>query len=157
MRRKDREITDIEKQLDVVKKCRICRIAMQDEYGLYIVPMNFGYKYENRKLVLYFHCAGKGRKIDALKKDPNVCVEMDCDHYLYAKNEDIACTYSFRFSSLIGTGTAYFAENREERITGLDAIMLHQTGRIPEYDEDMLKIVNVFRIELDDFTVKEHE
>ena len=57
MRRKDREITDIEEIRDIIEKCKVCRLAMQDEEGLYLVPLNFGYEFEEESLALYFHSA----------------------------------------------------------------------------------------------------
>lgn len=52
LRRKDREINETNELLQVIDQCKICRITMQDNEGLYIVPMNFGYIYENKQLVL---------------------------------------------------------------------------------------------------------
>ena len=52
MRRKDREITDIEEIRDIIEKCKVCRLAMQDEEGLYLVPLNFGYEFEEESLAL---------------------------------------------------------------------------------------------------------
>ena len=57
-------------------------MAVHDEEGMYIVPLNFGYTYEDDVLKLYFHSAGEGRKVDALAADPKVAIEMDTDHYL---------------------------------------------------------------------------
>ena len=42
MRRKDREITDFNEMLEIMKKCDVCRIALNDEEFPYIVPLNFG-------------------------------------------------------------------------------------------------------------------
>ena len=42
MRRSEREITDPEKLRQILDACKVCRIAMQDEQGLYLVPLNFG-------------------------------------------------------------------------------------------------------------------
>lgn len=47
-------------------------MAVHDEEGMYIVPLNFGYTYEEDVLKLYFHSAGEGRKVDALAADPKV-------------------------------------------------------------------------------------
>ena len=41
MRRKDREITDTQDILEVIKKCDVCRIALHDGDYPYIVPLNF--------------------------------------------------------------------------------------------------------------------
>ena len=42
MRRKDREITDREEILAIIRKCDVCRIALNDGDYPYIVPLNFG-------------------------------------------------------------------------------------------------------------------
>ena len=106
MRRKDRELTELADILQVIEQCRICRLAMSDAEGLYLVPMHFGYAYADGRLELYFHSAREGRKIDALRANPQVCFEMDCDMQVYAGNPEIPCTYSSRFLSVIGNGRA---------------------------------------------------
>lgn len=63
MRRKDRELTELGEILQVVERCKVCRLAMADAAGLYLVPMNFGYAYVEGRLELYFHSAREGRKV----------------------------------------------------------------------------------------------
>ena len=46
MRRSDRMITDREEIVDVLDSCKVFRMAVHDEEGMYIVPLNFGYTYE---------------------------------------------------------------------------------------------------------------
>ena len=43
MRRKDRHITQPDRIMSIIDGCSVCRIAMQDGEGLYIVPLSFGY------------------------------------------------------------------------------------------------------------------
>ena len=66
MRRKDREITDFHKMIEILNACDCCRIGLVDENEAYIVPMNFGYEVVDNSLTLYFHCAKEGKKLDAL-------------------------------------------------------------------------------------------
>lgn len=63
MRRTDREITDELEKINVIEECKVCRIGMNDDGNVYIVPLNFGYTYNDSRLVLYFHCAKAGRVI----------------------------------------------------------------------------------------------
>ena len=44
MRRRDREITDREKMLEIVAECDCCRLGLVDNGEAYIVPMNFGFE-----------------------------------------------------------------------------------------------------------------
>ena len=57
MRRKDREIQEFEEIIAVIKKCDVCRIAMNDGDVPYIVPMNFGVEVEGEQVFFFFHCA----------------------------------------------------------------------------------------------------
>ena len=50
--------------------------AMVDKGLPYVIPLNFGYKIEDNSLVLFFHSAREGRKIDILKEYNAVCFEM---------------------------------------------------------------------------------
>ena len=54
MRRSDREITDFEKMIDIVRDCDVCRLAINTDGAPYIIPLNFGMSVENGVLALYF-------------------------------------------------------------------------------------------------------
>lgn len=154
MRRKDREVKDIKELIQIIDQCKVCRIAMQDDAGLYIVPMNFGYIYENNQLVLFFHSADKGRKVNALKENKNVCFEMDCEHHLITADE--ACQHSYAFKSIIGNGNVAFIEDLEEKKAALSILMKHQTGKDFMFDNRMVHSVSVFKIVVQEFTGKYH-
>lgn len=155
MRRKDREVTDINELMKIIDQCKVCRIAMEDKDGLYIVPMNYGYSYKDNQLVLFFHSAKEGRKITALKDNSDVCIEMDCEHRLITGDE--ACQYSYSFKSIIGNGEAVFIDDVEEKKTALSILMKHQSGKDFSFDDRMVKGVAVFKIVVHSFTGKYHQ
>ena len=129
MRRKDREITGRENIEPILQACKVCRVAMTGTDGWpYVIPMNFGYTWDEDGLTLYFHGGVKGKKIDSLRADPRVCFELDCEEGLTGEG-DLACRYSYAFSSIVGYGRVEFAEDNEEKRQGLDVIMQHQTGK----------------------------
>ena len=72
MRRKDREVTDIHEIFKMIDNCPVIHIAMTDNGKPYVVALNFGYERQGDDLILYFHSAYEGRKIDILKKNPEV-------------------------------------------------------------------------------------
>ena len=82
MRRTDREVNNFDEIIKIVEKCDICRLALIDNDVPYIVPLNFGFTTENRKLTLYFHGADKGKKHELIKKNNHASFEMDCSHKL---------------------------------------------------------------------------
>lgn len=122
LRRKDREVKDINDLLQIIDKCKVCRIATQDKDGLYIVPMNFGYVYEDNQLVLFFHSAKEGRKINAFKENADICFEMDCDHQLITGEE--ACRFSYSYRSIVGNGRVVFIDDPEEKKYALCMFLL---------------------------------
>lgn len=115
--RKDREVTGKEGINAILRQCRVARLAFWDEEAPYIVPMNFGYDWQGELPVLYFHCAGEGKKLSLLEKCPKVGIEMDCGHQLVGEGK--ACSYGFLFQSIMGWGTAEKVESLEEKQHGL--------------------------------------
>ena len=72
MRRKDREVADLEGQLAILEQCPVCRVAINDPASgvPYLVPLNFGMAAGPQSLTLYFHCARAGHKYEAVKACP---------------------------------------------------------------------------------------
>jgi len=158
MRRKDREVTGESELREILEECKVCRVAMQDRDGLYVVPLNFGYFYQDGKLTLYFHCASQGRKLDAIRENDSVCIEMDCDHRL--QSGAAACNYTFGFKSIIGSGAAHPVEDPAEKMEGLRCIMRHMTGKEfnpDDFKTEMVQAVTVVRIDVMNFTGKFHQ
>ena len=152
MRRSDRAVTAPDAIQGILERCKVCRLAMLDGEGLYIVPMSFGYTFEGGRLTLYLHSAREGRKIRALSASPQVAFEMDGGHELVAG--DAPCAYSTNYESITGTGRAVFWQSAEEKIAGLRAIMAHQAGQEVDFTGPMVRNVAVFRIEADAYTAK---
>lgn len=151
MRRKDREITDRSEILSIIKKCDVCRLAMNDGKFPYIVPLNFGIQIENDQLYLYFHGATEGKKIDLLKSDTNVSFEMDCDHNFIFYDERMSCTMGYR--SVVGKGIAEILDD-SQKYDGLKIIMKHYHEEDFVFNKDMIKVTNVFRVKVVEMTGK---
>ncbi len=153
MRRAERAVTDFQEQLAIIKQCAVCRLAMVDGGQPYIVPLNFGYETEGERLRLFFHCADAGRKVDILRKNSAVCFEMDRDHALLPG--PVACGYSFRYESVVGTGTAVFLDRVEDKVRALSLLMRHMTGRDDfSFEENQLGKLLVFAVDARTLTAK---
>lgn len=76
MRRKARQINDVNDLRAVVEECTVVRLGIIDDEGMFIVPVNFGYDWDMArnggvavpKLSLWIHSAAKGRKADAFAR-----------------------------------------------------------------------------------------
>lgn len=75
MRRRDREITDISVMESIIRDSSVCRMGLCDGDRPYVVPMNFGY----RDGKVYMHSALEGKKLDIIRKNPDVCLEFETD------------------------------------------------------------------------------
>lgn len=155
MRRSDREITDKDELITLIEKYKVLRLAMCAERGLYIVPMNYGYEIQDRRLVLYLHSARTGRKIDILKESGEICFEMDGEHELITAENP--CKYSNTYESLVGYGTVEFLEGFEAKSYALNQIMKHQAGREFRFTESSVEGTAVFRINVTALSGKRHK
>jgi len=155
MRRKDKEITDTNEKLEIIAKCKFCRLGLSENNHPYIVPLNYGFSYDGGKLTLYFHGATEGKKIDIIRKNNNACFEIDCDTKLIEGEK--ACNYGYEFKSVIGFGKIVFLDTMDEKTAGLNYLMKQQTGEEVKHDfnEDALNRVAVFKMAVDEFTGKQ--
>jgi nitroimidazol reductase NimA-like FMN-containing flavoprotein (pyridoxamine 5'-phosphate oxidase superfamily) len=144
MRRKDREITELEKIVEIMKKCDVCRLALFDKEYPYIVPLNFGLKYEDEKVELFFHGANEGRKLSLLEDNNKVGFEMDCAHKLITG--DKACDYTMEYESVIGHGIVEIL-SEADKLSALDVIMKNYSKETKfEYNINYVKVVTVFKL-----------
>lgn len=157
MRRKDRLVTDPARIEEIVKKCGCCRIGFNDDGEVYIVPMNFGYEKDGENYTFYFHGMPVGRKVDLIKKSPNVGFEMDAGFQLMGEG-DVACKYSALFQSIVGTGVMSVVEDPEEKRKGLNLVMEYYTDRKDwEYEDWRIKGVAIFKLRVTELSCKEHQ
>src|SRR5664280_1690743 len=132
MHQKDREIKD-RKDIDgIIRRCRVCRLAMCDERQPYVVPLNFGYD----GCFLYFHAAREGRKIDVIRRNNRVGFEFDILHDIVIS--DKACNCSARYESVIGSGMAVIVDTIEDKIAALKWIMRQYENGARDFIEKKL-------------------
>ncbi len=153
MRRSDREIKDEKLIESFIAKEQIMRIAFYDDGEIYIVPINYGYTNDSGKYTFYFHGAKAGRKYELSKASPNIGFEIDGNYELL--EADVACDFSAKFQSVVGTGRLNIVEDRREKIKGLNILMRQMSGKSEwQYSEGMLNAVAVYRIDADKISCK---
>ncbi|MBQ9891145.1 MAG: pyridoxamine 5'-phosphate oxidase family protein [Firmicutes bacterium] len=149
MRRKDLEVTGKENIEAIFKRCRSLRLGMIADGKPYIIPMVFGYSWDEDGLFIYLHSGFKGRKAQALSEGALICFEMDIDEGLMGQGS-LGNTYTRAFSALMGEGVLEYAKNEEEKLEYFKNIMKHQTGRDEfSFESAYLAVTMVFRIKVD--------
>ena len=89
MRRKDREIKEFDGIIDVLSRCKVLHLALISEGKPYAVPVNFGFAIHEdkgqKKLVIYIHGAGEGKKLDAIRVNQRLCQAILYNRAVLAK------------------------------------------------------------------------
>lgn len=143
---KNRPIISTAENEAVILKCQTCNLAMVDPEGKpYVIPMNFGFAGD----YVYFHGSAKGKKVDVLKNQADVCIAFSTDHELRYVDEEVACSWSMRYRSVLVYGKAEFVEDPEEKIKCLNIIMAHYAERKFEYNAPAIREVMVFKVKVD--------
>ena len=152
MRRRDRQITDPAAIADLLSRCKVCRIAVTDRQGPYIVPLNFGYQLsESGALTLYFHSAQTGRKLSALQTCTGpVAFEMDCAHRLTAPGvgKEVGCTLGESRNMFIGLFLAPTVVAAAVKTAVLTSAVCQNLGYAvtPRWDEKRTDIIQAITL-----------
>lgn len=152
MRRKDREITDINKIEEIIASARYLHLGMFDGDFPYVVPLHYGYEIKDGNFVFYIHCAGEGHKLDCLRTNSNVFVEIDRGEKLVTA--DVPCKYGAEYESVMCRGKATIIEEPAEKCKALEILMKVQTGGAHKIDKKMADSVTVIRVDAESCTAK---
>ena len=150
--RREREVTDLNEIIGILDRAKIVHVGMIDGNMPYVIPMNYGYTMEDGKLTLYLHGATRGRKLDILRVNPNVFIEIDTD--IVPFEGPAACQYGICYSSIMGEGVAELVEDVEGKKKALTILMKTQTQKDFTFVDKMVGGVTVIKIRVSDYTAK---
>ena len=146
-------MTKRELQIKVIlDTAKVLHLGLAVDNEPYVVPMNYGYVMEGEKLTLYLHSAVQGKKLDMIQANPKVFFELDCDHQPF--EGVLPCQHGLAYSSVMGRGEAVFVEDVEEKMAAMTALMKTQTGKDFTFNERLVSIVTVIRIDVAEYTAK---
>ena len=150
MRKQNQEIKDKAVIEEILAKSEICRIAMIENGRPYILPFNYGY----RDFCIYIHSAPEGKKIELLKKNRNVCFEIEYKAELI--KDEKACKCSTRYRSVVGYGDVEIITDYESKMNGLDIIMAHY-GRNENniYEKKQVDFIVILKLFITEMTGKQ--
>lgn len=148
---KHRYITNQKEIEDIINKCEACHVSMIAPDGSpYGITLNFGYQ----DGVIYLHSSKEGLKIDSLKQNPSVCIAFSTDYQLRYQSEQVACSYSMKYRSVLAFGKVEFEEELAEKERILKIIMSHYIDREFTFNEPALREVCVYRVKAEKFTAR---
>lgn len=141
-----------EQAMTVLKNAKFLHLAFAVDNEPYLVTLNYGYDMN----YLYFHSSTKGKKIDMIEKNPNICYELNYGGDIYSHEH--ACNWGTKYRSLIGRGKAELLNTDAERITGLKAIMRKYSGNSEhDFNENVMHHTSIYRIKIDEISTKQNK
>jgi nitroimidazol reductase NimA-like FMN-containing flavoprotein (pyridoxamine 5'-phosphate oxidase superfamily) len=149
MRRKEKEITKRSEIESVIHKSLVCRVGLSDNNIPYVVPLCFGYQ-DN---TIYVHGSLKGKKMNMLQKNQNVCFEFDINNEIVEAEN--ACEWSMKYQSVIGFGKASFLGDPEHKRKALNIIMNQYSDSPFQFPENAINGTAVIKIEITSMTGKQ--
>jgi nitroimidazol reductase NimA-like FMN-containing flavoprotein (pyridoxamine 5'-phosphate oxidase superfamily) len=179
MRRHDREVNNPTDILAIIESADSCCLGLVDDFGPlpvpYVIALNFGYEpagEDGLRGTFWFHGAREGRKLELIRRNPYACIQLDCEHRP-VKNA-LGCGWGMKYASVLATGQARIVEQVAERRHGLDCLMDHYrrlwglpdaveptgmdpimaTGSALTYEDELLAITTVFRVDVEGMSAK---
>ena len=152
MTKRERQVTDPEQILHILETGKVLHLGLAVDNEPYVVPMNYGHIMEDGKLTIYLHSATKGKKLDMIRENSRVFFEIDCDRMPF--EGQLPCQYGMVYSSIMGRGTAHIVEDVEEKKMAMAMLMKTQTGKDFTFEDRLVSIVAVIRIDVAEYTAK---
>ena len=150
--KRETRVTDPTEIIRILDTAKVLHLGLAVDNEPYVVPMNYGYTMEDGKLTLYLHSAVRGKKLDMIQANSKVFFEIDCDRMPFEGR--VPCQYGMVYSSIMGRGTATLVEDPEAKMQAMSILMKTQTGKDFTFNERLVSIVTVIRIDVQEYTAK---
>jgi len=117
MKKKEREITDKNTIIEILKNGKFATISMCRANEPYIITLSYGFDFKRNSL--YFHSAKEGLKVEFLRENSNVCGTI-VDDLGYVMSD---CSHKYR--SIVFWGKMATVQDLEEKKYGFNIILNH--------------------------------
>jgi nitroimidazol reductase NimA-like FMN-containing flavoprotein (pyridoxamine 5'-phosphate oxidase superfamily) len=154
----ERVIEDRSEMEEVLRIAKVGRFCLCQNDQPLITPVNFAY--ENGSI--YFHGSDVGLKTESLRKNPNVCFEVD--EFLGTVPASVPCEYDTAYRSVVAFGRAQVLTSSDEKMFPLRLIVAKYAGEetarsltpsmVEDYRSSRGRKTAVVRIQIDRMTGK---
>ena len=110
MRRQDKAIEDPTTLRRILGEAKHITVAMCKDDMPYLISLSHGY--DEEKDIIYFHCAGEGKKLDYMRANPTIWGQAVLDFGFFEGHDD--CRQEF--ASVMFQGEVTFVEDMEEKL-----------------------------------------
>ena len=136
MKKKEREITDKNTIIEILKNGKFATISMCRANEPYIVTLSYGFDLKGNSL--YFHSAKEGLKVEFLRENSNVCGTI-VEDLGYVMDE---CSHKYR--SVVFWGKMATIEDLDEKKHGFNILLNHLEENPGKVKEKFIKNEQVY-------------
>ena len=134
----------------IIHEAQVCYLGMAEKGEPYVLPMNYAYE----PGVFYLHAAPEGHKLEVLRANPSVCLNINIGNELFHRHKQVGCSWGMKFKSVNAFGKAVFIDDYAEKYRIMQLFMLKFAGEQYEFSEPSIKNVAIIRIVADQMTGK---
>ena len=117
----------------------------------YVLPMNFALDGET----VILHSAQDGRKWEAIKKNPKVCINWTLGEELAWQDEEVGCSYRVKSKTVLVEGTAEIIDEFNEKERMLKVLMAQYSKLEFSFNAPAVINVGMIKVHIDKITAKE--
>ncbi|MBU5307687.1 pyridoxamine 5'-phosphate oxidase family protein [Clostridioides mangenotii] len=142
--------SQIETMLNCIQTGTIATINLDSTP--YVVPVHFVYLNDK----IYFHGLPKGKKIENIKFNHNVCFNIYEMYGIVLDQDKKICDTNTKYQSVVILGTAKIIEDLKVKEEVLNKIIVKYTPDITNYEipQNMIKGTAIIEINIDQITGK---
>ena len=153
MRRNEKEVTDRNEILEVLKRNDVIALGLHDGDYPYVIAYNYGFEDTEDGLYLYFHGANEGKTPDLLRQDPKVGF-MIYHEYDIDLGKTV-CGTTTHFESICGNGEVEFLHDAEGLERALRVLIRHCGDmRMDDFHVERFKNMAVYRLKVKELACK---
>ena len=143
MRRSEKAITNVDEIEKILKESLVGYMALSKDNLPYVIPVNF--LYLNGRI--YIHCALEGKKLQYIKKNPNVCFLVNKP----ATGPRTTCGAAVNYHSVMAFGKAKFTRNPD-----IDSLkkLGEKYHECSEYGHEKFKGTGMIEIRIEEVSAK---
>jgi len=150
MNLRPRMLTKPEEMEKIINEAQVCYLGMTEGDHPYVLPMNFAYE----KGIFYLHAAPEGHKLNVLKGNPHVCLNINTGNEVFHRHKEVGCSWGMKFKSINAFGKAVFLDDYEEKYRIMQLFMIKFSGESYEFSEPSIRNVAIIKIVADKMTGK---
>ena len=135
----------------IIRECNTCYLAMSDNDFPYVLPMNFSL--DGNSVIL--HSAQRGRMLETLKNNPNVCINWTLGEDLKWQDVRVGCSYRVKSKSVLVEGKVEFIDDFDEKTRCLKLLMGQYSDRNFKFNKPAVENVGIIKVAIEKITAKE--